>query len=263
MLRQFINHIRSPRQRCGDRLWRFTSNMISALVDIAYPRKCLVCKEKLHISSQDEPVCAKCLNNIKRNIPPFCSSCGRRLKKTNLIKNICPHCLKSRLHFDRAFSPFTYEGTIKRLIHEFKYKGKDYLGPYLSAMMVEFIKEYDLPINYMDFIIPIPLHKTKLREREFNQAQVLAEFIAKEFKKDVLRDVLKRHRYTKTQTDLEINKRLENVKGSFLVAAPQIIEGKNLLIIDDVLTTGATSSEAAAALKEAGANIVFVLTLAH
>ncbi len=236
---------------------------INGLVDIIYPRKCLGCREKLPPASQNEPICAKCLSNIKKSIPPFCSSCGRHLEKSNLIKNTCRNCLRSKLHFDRAFSPFTYEGTIKRLIHEFKYKGKDYLGPYLSAMMVEFIKEYDLPINYIDFIIPVPLHKTKLREREFNQAQVLAELIAKEFKKEVLTDALKRQRYTKTQTDLEVNERTENVRGSFLVTNPQIIKGKNLLIIDDVLTTGATSSEAAAALKEAGANIAFVLTLAH
>jgi ComF family protein len=236
---------------------------INALVDIVYPKKCLACKEKLRIPSQKEPICAKCLAKIKRNIPPFCSSCGRHLEKSNFVKNICPRCLKAKLHFDRAFSPFVYEGVIKELIHEFKYKSKNYLGSYLSAMMVEFIKEYNLPIEYIDFIIPIPLHKTKLREREFNQAQVLAEFIAKDFNKGILVDAFRRHRYTKTQTGLETTERLKNVKDSFSVTKPQILKGKNLLIIDDVLTTGATSSEAAGALKEAGANIVFVLTLAN
>lgn len=236
---------------------------INGLINTVYPKKCLACKEKLKVPAQNEPICARCLVKIKKNIPPFCSSCGRHLKKTNLTKNICPHCLETKLHFDRAFSPFAYEGAIKKLIHEFKYRGKNYLGPYLSAMMVEFIKEYDLPIDYIDFIIPIPLHKTKLREREFNQAQILAELIAKEFGKDTLIGALKRHRYTKTQTDLEIAERLENVKDSFLVTNPQTVKDKNFLVIDDVLTTGATSSEAAAALKEAGANIVLVLTLAN
>ncbi len=236
---------------------------INALVNIIYPKKCLICKEKLKIHLQNEPICTKCLKNIKKNAPPFCSSCGRHLAKTNLVKNICPDCLKVKLHFDRAFSPYSYEGTIKRLIHEFKYKGKDYLGPHLSAMMVDFIKEYNLPINYIDFIIPIPLHKTKFREREFNQAQVLASAIAKKFNKGLLTDTLTRQRPTRAQADLEINERLENVKGSFSITNPQAIKGRNLLLIDDVLTTGATSSEAAAALKEAGANIVFVLTLAR
>ncbi|MDI6758113.1 MAG: ComF family protein [Candidatus Omnitrophota bacterium] len=236
---------------------------INALVNIVYPKKCLACKEKLKIHLQNELICAKCLKNIKKNTPPFCSSCGRHLVKTNFAKNICPSCLRGKLHFDRAFSPYTYKGSIKRLIHEFKYKGKDYLGSPLGAMMIDFINEYNLPINYIDFIIPVPLHKTKLREREFNQAQVLAEAIAKKFNKGLLTETLTRQRYTRAQADLEINERLKNVKGSFSITNPQVIKGKNLLVIDDVLTTGATSSEAAAALKEAGANIVFILTLAH
>ena len=129
--------------------------------------------------------------------------------------------------------------------------------------MVEFIKEYNLPMNEVDFIIPIPLHKARLREREFNQAKVLSLYVAGEFKKEVLTDILIRNRYTKTQTDLEINERLANVEGSFLVRSSQCIKESNLLLIDDVFTTGATSSEAALTLKNAGANKVFILTLAN
>jgi len=129
--------------------------------------------------------------------------------------------------------------------------------------MVEFIKEYNAPIDYVDFIIPIPLHKTKLREREFNQAEILSRHIAKEFRKCVLTDVLLRTRETKTQADLEMAERILNVRDSFSVTKHEQIRRKNILLVDDVLTTGATSSEAAKALKNAGANIVFVLTLAN
>ncbi len=237
--------------------------LVNSLVDIIYPKTCLVCKNKLATSSVDNVVCNGCWGNIKRNLPPFCHSCGRQLKKSNFNKSICPSCLKTKLHFDRAFSPCIYEGVIKDLIHNFKYKGKDYLGSALSRLMTEFIKEYDLPIGYIDLIVPLPLHKTRLREREFNQAEILAKFIAQEFKKNLASEDLRRHRPTKTQTDLELNERLLNVKGSFLVTELERVKGKNILLVDDVLTTGATSSEAAYALKDSGANIVFVLTLAN
>jgi len=237
--------------------------LIKGLVDIVYPKICLACKNKLDGSSVNNLICAKCWSKIKRNVPPFCHFCGRHLNNPSLAKNICRHCLVTKLHFDRAFSPCVYEGVIKELIHEFKYKSKDYLGSPLSKLMIGFIKEYNLPMDYLDFIIPIPLHKTRMREREFNQAQILSEYIAKEFKKNLLSDVLIRHRHTKTQIDLEINQRLLNVLESFSVTKQSDIKGKNLLLVDDVLTTAATSSEAARTLKDAGANIVFVLTLAN
>lgn len=149
------------------------------------------------------------------------------------------------------------------MIHEFKYKGKAHLAKPLSKLMTEFIREYDLPIDYLDFIIPMPLHKTRLREREFNQAEALSRHIATEFNKNLAPQALIRHRLTRTQTELPINKRFLNVKESFSVAASYDLRNKNVLLVDDVLTTGATSSEAAHTMKNAGANIVFVLTLAN
>jgi len=239
------------------------SRMIKGLLDFVYPKVCLGCKNKLKVRADNTFICPDCWTKIKKNLPPFCHSCGRRLEKLAIAKNICPRCLKAKLHFDRAFSPCVYDGVVKELIHEFKYKGKDYLGPILSKLMIDFIKEYNLPMDCLDFIMPIPLHKTRLREREFNQAEILALAIAKEFNKLTLSDVLLRHRPTKTQTELQTHERLSNVSGSFSVNKFEDIIGKNILLVDDVLTTGSTSSEAALTLKEAGANIVFVLTLAN
>ena len=145
----------------------------------------------------------------------------------------------------------------------FKYKDKDYLGFTLSKLMIEFIKDYNLPMEFVDLVIPIPLHKARLREREFNQAEILSNHIASEFNKRVLPDALMRLRNTKTQTELEISERFANVQGGFSAAKNEDIKGKNILLVDDVLTTGATSSEAARTLKNAGAHIVFVLTLAN
>jgi ComF family protein len=239
-----------------------SGGIINGLIDIIYPKICLSCKNRIKAKTSNNHICEDCWVNIKRNLPPFCYSCGRHLEGKNIYKNICCNCLKTKLYFDRAFSPCIYVGVIKELIYQFKYKGKDYLGLPLSILLNDFIREYNLPIDYIDFIVPVPLYKSRLREREFNQAEVLAKFIAQEFKKQILTDALYRHRETKTQTDLDYPERFINVKGSFRLTNKVDIKDKCLFIVDDVLTTGATASEASLVLKEAGANIVFVLTLA-
>jgi len=237
--------------------------VIQGLANLIYPKKCLACSNKLTSELKDIIICAPCNKAIKKNLPPFCHSCGRHLERDAFVKNTCSDCQRMKLHFDRAFSPCRYEGVIKELIHEFKYKGKDYLGKPLSKIMTDFIREYNLPIDYLDCIVPVPLHKTKLREREFNQAQLLSNYIAKSFDKEILDLSLIRKRHTRTQADLEKDSRLLNVMDSFAVLKEENVRGKNLLLVDDVLTTGATCSEAAKTLKNAGAKIVFVLTLAN
>ncbi len=238
-------------------------SFFKGIKDLIYPNCCLACKNRIDPAKAHDLVCSQCWEKIEKNLPPFCASCGRRLDKLSVAKNICSSCLKFRFHFDRAFSPCTYTGTIKKLIHEFKYSGKDYLGEPFGRLMNKFIKDYRLPIEYLDFIIPVPLHKIRLREREFNQAQVLSEQVAKEFNKKVLPDVLVRSRPTRTQTELTFEERRKNVERSFTVNNPELIKDTNLLLIDDVLTTGATSSEAAKALKDSGARIILVMTLAN
>lgn len=240
------------------------SRIWQGLLDIIYPNKCHACKNKIEAeNSIDQLICLACWDKIKINLPPFCWQCGRRLQKKDFAKNTCSGCVRRRLHFDRAFSPCRYEGVMADLIHEFKYKGKDYLGRPLGKLMSNFIKEYDLPIKDIDLVMPIPLHKTRLREREFNQARLLGECIAEEFGKEMVSDCLIRERHTLSQTQIDPAQRLKNVQGSFAVRDGGLTKNKNILLIDDVLTTGATCSEAALALKSAGSGIIFVLTLAN
>jgi len=240
----------------------FWQDLLKGLRDILYPRICLVCRNKINALSIGELVCFKCWGQIKKNLPPFCRICGRTLNKDDPGKHLCSGCIKHPLHFDRAFSPCVYDGPIKELIHQFKYQKKDYLGPLIAGFMVEFIREYKIPIDSLDLVIPVPLHPARLREREFNQALILSDRIAKAYSKKVLKDNLVRCRHTRTQTDLKDQQRFNNVKASFAVRDPGTIRGKSILLIDDVMTTGATSSEAAFALKNAGADKVLVLTLA-
>ncbi len=241
------------------------SQVWAGIIDLIWPPVCLGCKRRLPEDSVDGVVCHSCWSKIKKNSPPFCNSCGRKLPAQSLKRGICPACVRKQLHFDRAFSPCVYDGTLKELLHAFKYQNKDYLGPTLGRLMVDFIRQYQLPMDVIDMIVPVPLHQTKLREREFNQSQLLGECVAKEFNKTLNHTVLRRHRYTKAQASLAQEQRLANVRDSFSLAAQEAesIRGKNILLIDDVVTTGATSSEAARILKQEGAQIVFVLSLAN
>jgi ComF family protein len=237
--------------------------MFKALTDILYPKVCLSCKKRISQDRGEELICRGCFALIKMNLPPFCSLCGRHLEKEGLQKNSCPSCAGKDFYFKRAFSPCVYEGIIKTLVHELKYRGKENLAAILSKIMADFIREYNLPLEYIDYIIPVPLHKIKLREREFNQAQLLGMHLAKEFNKEIVSDALVRIRHTRTQTELKETERFANVEGCFSADRSLDLTGKNVLLVDDVLTTGATASEAAKALKGSGANKVLVLTLAN
>lgn len=236
--------------------------LLRGLKGIFYPKACPACKIKLS-ETNEELICRECYSQIKMNLPPFCVVCGRHLEKKNLAKNVCPACARKRLHFDRAWSCCVYEGVAKKLIHEFKYKGKINLAGPLSQIMINFIREYSLPIDDLDLIIPIPLAKARAREREFNQAEALGKYITDEFDKELATATLLRTRNTRSQTELKDSQRALNVSGSFSTNAKFSLKGKNLLLVDDVLTTGATSSEAALTLKKAGAGAVFVLALAN
>jgi len=235
--------------------------LFKGLKDLIYPNCCLVCKNRI-LPDREESICENCWEKIEKNLPPFCSTCGRHLNTEAIKKGSCPNCSKSNFYFDRAFSPCIYTGTIKKLIHEFKYSGKDYLGSHLGQLMNEFIRNYRLPIEYLDFIIPVPLHRSRQRQREFNQAEILSQQIGSEFNKKILSDLLIRFKQTKTQAELDFQKRGQNIKDCFRITKPELVKGTNLMLVDDVLTSGATSNEAARCLKDAGALKVILFTLA-
>jgi ComF family protein len=240
----------------------YMRRFINGLLDIVFPPVCLVCKRRLSSDAVDTAVCPGCWGAIRKNIPPFCYSCGRHLDVKRSAKNICQSCMKHPLHFDRAVSPCRYDGTVKELIHAFKYGNKPHLGRTLSRLMIRFIEEYDIYVDVIDAVIPMPLHSARLREREFNQAAVLGGHIAQRFNKTMLPETLRRKHMTKTQTGLETPERFSTVRGGFEIREPGPIAGKNILLVDDVLTTGATASEAAITLKKNGARVVLVITAA-
>jgi len=176
---------------------------------------------------------------------------------------LCPACQKQSFYFDRAISPCAYEGVMRELIHKFKYQNKDYLSSLLSKLLIEFINQYQIRLDDFDLVMPIPLHKIKLREREFNQAELIARRLAEGFSIRLSSANLWRKQNRQPQAELKTDKRWKNIRGCFALRDPQEVKGKNIFLIDDVLTSGATCCEASSVLKKAGAGSVFVLTLAN
>lgn len=235
-------------------------NFLNTITGIIYPPNCLLCKEKMHSLAVNGLICRGCVEKIRPNTPPFCPICGRFMPAG--AESACASCNNTRFYFDRAMSACIYEAAAKEIIHRFKYSHKLKLGGVLSGLMINFIEEYRLPLSQCDYIIPIPLSPARLREREFNQSRILAQAVSRRFNISLLTDTLVRIRHTKPQADLHREMRFKNIKGAFGLRGKADIKDKTILLIDDILTTGSTVSEAAHTLKAARAKAVFVLTAA-
>ena len=200
---------------------------------------CLNCRIPLEAENELH-VCRACISSIKYNaMPPF------ELESADA----------------KAYSACLYEGTLKELVHLFKYKGKTVLTGILSTLMLNYIKE-NPEITNADLITVVPLHKKRLREREFNQSLLLANSIEKQ-SGIKCKNTLEKIRLTKYQNELLKTERLVNLKHAFAVRDKKDIVGKRVLLIDDVMTTGATLSECVNTILSEGANSVTCFTLAR
>jgi len=172
--------------------------------------------------------------------------------------DLCTVCRESLVNFDTVYSFGSYEGPLRKLIHLFKYGKVETLAGPLSRLLIR-----SLPLDQrFDVIVAMPMHWRKQWERGFNQAELLAKPVAKRHGVKLATN-LRRKRQTKAQAGLTEAQRLANVKDSFLIRRSEEINGKRVLLVDDVFTTGATLRAAAAALKKAGAVHVSALTLAR
>ncbi len=204
-------------------------------------------------------MCFGCLDKINKNRPPFCQRCSR--PQYQFDSPLCKTCQKNVYHFDCIWGACFYDEIMQKLIHLFKYGQRTSLKYLFVDLMLDFMETYHIPLKSFDLLIPIPLHSTRLRERGYNQAQLIAELISKKMAIPI-GEHLKRIRHTSTQTTLNQKERWTNIQGAFKIKSSIIVKDKSILLIDDLLTTGATCSEAARILKWAGAQRVSVLTLA-
>ena len=164
--------------------------------------------------------------------------------------------------FDCAVSAFLSRGIVREFIHRFKYERHFYLRHQLVEWLAASLDDERIRTARADFLIPVPLHSARYREREFNQADELAMLLSKRSGWPVLR-ALQRTRYTTTQTRLDRHERMENLRGAFRVRQTKAVSGRHLIVVDDVLTTGSTVDECARVLRKAGAASVRVMTVAR
>jgi len=193
----------------------------------------------------------------KRLLGPYCPSCKRQLPS---LSDGC-ECEESDQALEAVFSLGVYDEETEALIENFKYRRKRRLGAFLSELLSEGLLD-SAKLPGADFIVAVPLHKRKLRERGFNQSKIIASQLSEKLGIPVLPDSVIRKRNTRSQTGLSREERRKNVKDAFKLTGKVDLEGRRLLLVDDVLTTGATVSECARTLKSAGAERIWGVTLA-
>ncbi|OGP10876.1 MAG: hypothetical protein A3G39_07230 [Deltaproteobacteria bacterium RIFCSPLOWO2_12_FULL_43_16] len=228
--------------------------MMKAFLNLILPPICPICAQ----GAEDGRFCQRCFDSIRFIKSPICSCCGTPFVAEESEDHLCGVCIKTKRPFSKARSIGFYEGNLLEAIHRFKYNGKTSLSKPLGKIMLDRFS----PNNY-DLIVPVPLHRARLKERGFNQSLLLARELARTYKLPIDYLNLKKIRATDAQINLKGKDRVANVKGAFAVEDDKAFDGKRVLLIDDVYTTGATIVECGKVLKKAGAKDIDVLTLAR
>ena len=242
-------------------------NPLRQLAHIIYPPRCIVCGGFLWRApfvAEDLPnsICTNCISDFNTMDPPFCTICGVPFPSKAIENHPCENCMRTKPHFEAALAPYAYEGPALEAILKLKYGKKTFVADAVGPLLAEFVKTRFMPPGPF-LIMPVPLHPRRLRERGFNQSLLLARQIAKKLKGDLDFLSLRRVKYTIPQTTLSRKGRRKNVENAFLLKTPNRVAEKNILLVDDVMTTGNTLNECARVLTGGGANAVFCTTLAR
>ena len=246
---------------------RATRGIFRKVMDTVFLRRCKICNSII-VEEGKRHICMGCWRNITLIGKHLCSCCGKPLQisydlSEELNGYICGRCREKPPVFDSVCSICRYDGVLKELIHIYKYNMIKSLGCDLVSLMIDYIKSGNGIHPHPNSIMYVPLHRRKLKERGFDQSYILAREIGDYLNIPLITDNLSKSRYTGPQVKLSGNERLRNVKGAFIVQKPDEIRKMNILLIDDVFTTGTTVNECARVLKRAGTDRVDVLTLAR
>jgi competence protein ComFC len=228
------------------------------VVELFYPSNCVGCGFPL---SPGEKLCHTCRKGLSRIAPPFCRSCSRPYEGMFSADFQCPSCAGRAMGFECAVAVFRAGGLLRELIHRFKYSGHYHLRALLAELLMEAFDDDRLK-NPIDLIIPVPLHPTRQRERGYNQSEALAEIVSKKRGIPMIR-ALKRRIPTETQTQFDRKQRMQNLRNAFVLRDNSFVNGKSLLLLDDILTTGSTLAECAQVLRYAGASSIRAVTVAR
>jgi ComF family protein len=205
-----------------------------------------------------DPLCGACWEGLERIAPPWCRCCGAPLG----VEGLCGACRSRRPRFAYARAALLYGDLVREAIHAFKFGGRRGLANPLGDLLAG-LGLAALPGAAPDLLVPVPLHPRRARERGYNQALLLARRLERAWGVPVAADALLRAVPTLPQADLDAAARRRNVRDAFAVRRPELIAGRHVLLVDDVLTTGATAGECARSLYRAGAAAVGVLTVAR
>lgn len=233
-------------------------SLLEALINLIFPTPlgCKLCGGK-----SDGDVCSKCQEWLAAWAErPKCRICGRTITSERSSK--CRECHGHRPSFSAARAAGPYEEGLREAIHLLKFKGRKSLVPVLAKLMVQVIQQQP-SLQNCQAVIPVPLSRGRLRQRGFNQAELLASEVARGINLPMLSNVLVKHKETPPQTGLTKEQRKINLQDAFKVKAPGEIKGKNILLLDDVFTTGSTVSTIAQLLRQEGVQEIFVITLAN
>jgi len=236
------------------------------LINLLYPQACLLCHLRLDTPEtgtrlEGPLLCPACQAALIPNRPPLCLRCGLGLSGAFDARLACRRCATQPPPFESARAPWQYTGLVRQAIRQFKYHRRWRLGRWLADEMVQ---AAGAAWTFQDIamVVPVPLHWLKRWLKGFNPAAHLAAPVARALGKPCVPGALRRTRWTATQTRLAGRARRRNVRGAFTAQA-RWVRDRTVLLVDDVLTSGATAGACASALKAAGATRVLVLTAAR
>ena len=230
------------------------------LLELLFPPKplCPVCRQE---ESSHGTLGKNCLGRVAFIQEPVCGKCGRPERLDSKDTPICRQCAAASFYFTKARAVALYEGALREMLADLKYRYRPDLGESLGILMVEWVKLHR-EFQKFDIIIPVPINQQKLNLRGYNQAKLLANPLQRYLGINLKEDIIVREKITESQNKLDKEQRFANVKGAFRVTDVKPLSGARVLLIDDIFTTGATASEASRILLRAGALEVKVLTLA-
>lgn len=236
-----------------------TRPFVDRFIDTVFPPRCGACGAAVE---KQGTLCAECWSAISFIAPPLCACCGFPFESELDEGALCGKCIKKAPPYDALRVAFRYEEGSRRQILGMKYYDRTVMVPTFGKWLAQAGKEFT---GKADVIMPVPLHPRRLLRRKYNQAGLLAYALAQEVKLPVLPDGLVRKRYTVPQASLPRKERLRNLSGVFEVnpRCREHLQGLNVLLVDDVVTTGATIEACCKALRKAKAEKIYVLALAR
>lgn len=232
------------------------SGKLEAAVRLLFPDRCVICGKVVDGGATFCPDCADKITFCRDG--RMCKKCSRPISEGQLL---CRDCLIHPHHFTACFSAAVYDGELRRSILRYKfYNHPEYHRGYARLILFHLLSFEAFP--HFGAVVGVPLSKQRLRERGYQQAELIARAVAKGLGVPFYKNCVRKIRHTSAQSTLTYQERLKNLSGAFCVERPELVQGQTILLVDDVFTTGATTDEIAKILLKAGAKEVYAATVA-